>query len=308
MRSVFWGLLLLIILPCYLFAQSANPSASLGGVISDAAGAVIPGATVTVRNADTGIARSAVTDAAGAFRLLSLSPGEYEIKVEAAGFGTLTRNEVTLLVGQNAALNLSLSPVGASTEVNITDEAPAVDIAAVSASVSVDQERIEELPVQQRRFLNFVLTAPGVIATGQQLRGGGARLGAAGARNLPDSGFSFGGLRPRSNNIAIDGVDNNDETTGASRAELSIEAIREFQVVNNGVSAEYGGSAGGSVNAVTRSGSNEFHGGVFLYAGRDVLNARQPVFAADDVASKRTAVWFPPHVRPVSRLVRTLGA
>lgn len=295
MRSVFWGLLLLIILPCYLFAQSANPSASLGGVISDAAGAVIPGATVTVRNADTGIARSAVTDAAGAFRLLSLSPGEYEIKVEAAGFGTLTRNEVTLLVGQNAALNLSLSPVGASTEVNITDEAPAVDIAAVSASVSVDQERIEELPVQQRRFLNFVLTAPGVIATGQQLRGGGARLGAAGARNLPDSGFSFGGLRPRSNNIAIDGVDNNDETTGASRAELSIEAIREFQVVNNGVSAEYGGSAGGSVNAVTRSGSNEFHGGVFLYAGRDVLNARQPVFAADDVASKRTKLhrWQP---------------
>jgi outer membrane receptor protein involved in Fe transport len=232
------------------------------------------------------LTRSVVTDADGAYRLISLPPGEYEIRVAATGFAPLVRNEFTLLVSQNARLDLTLALTGASAEMNVPAEAPAIDIAETAASVSVDQERIEELPVTQRRFLNFVLTAPGVVAAGSQLRGG-ARPGSIGARNLPDSGFSFGGLRPRSNNITIDGVDNNDETTGAGCAELSIEAIREFQVVNNGASAESGGSAGGSVNAVTRSGGNEFHGGAFLYTAHEAFNARQPLFAAAEAAERK---------------------
>lgn len=260
----------------------------------DQAGAAVVGANVTVRNADSGLARQAVTDGAGAYRLLSLAPGEYEIKIEAAGFAPFRQNQFTLLVGQPAQFNVTLAPAGTTDAINVSAVAPAVDIAQTSASVSVDQERIEELPVTQRRFLNFALTAPGVVATGSQSRGG-VRAGAVGARNLPDSGFSFGGLRPRSNNITIDGVDNNDETTGAGRAELSIEAIREFQVVNNGVSAEFGGSAGGSVNAVTRSGSNEFHGGAFLYTTHEAFNAGQPVFAINETPEikQRFRRWQP---------------
>ncbi len=275
-------------------AQSANPNATLSGVVVDPTGAAVVGANVTARNADSGLARNAVTDSTGAYRLLSLAPGEYEIKIEAAGFAAFTRDEFALLVGQQAQFNVTLALAGATEAMNISAVAPAVDIAQTGASVSVDQERIEELPVTQRRFLNFALTAPGVVATGSQSRGG-ARAGAVGARNLPDSGFSFGGLRPRSNNITIDGVDNNDETTGAGRAELSIEAIREFQVVNNGVSAEYGGSAGGSVNAVTRSGNNAFHGGAFLYTTHEAFNAGQPAFALTETPElkQRFRRWQP---------------
>jgi len=286
-RSLWLAILIAAWLACasLIAAQSANPTATLSGVVTDPTGAVVSGARVTVRNKDTGLSRSVTTDAVGAYRLISLPPGAYHLKVEAQGFATLTRDEVTLLVGQNAKLDLTLAPAGTTAEVNVTAEAPAVDIAQTAASVAVDNERIEELPVSQRRFLNFVLTAPGLVSSNNQASGGSA--GAIGSRRLPDSGFSFGGLRARSNNIAIDGVDNNDETTGASRAELSIEAVREFQVMNNGVSAEFGGASGGSVNAVTRTGANAYHGGVFLYTTHDALNARQPTFESAEAAARK---------------------
>ena len=99
----------------------------------------------------------------------------------------------------------------------------------------------------------------------------------ASALVLPDSGFSFGGLRPRSNAVFIDGLDNNDEFSGASRTELSLETVREFQVVNQGLSAEVGGAAGGSINVITKSGANIHHGDVFLFAENGALDARPPL-------------------------------
>lgn len=285
----------LLLLCLNIYAQSANPTATLSGVINDQTGAVIPGAQIVIRNADTGQTRTVVTTTTGEYRVLSLLPGEYEIEIKATGFAPFKKEEFALLVGQNARFDVTLAAAGTNAEVNVSAEAPAVDIAQTAPSISIDQERIEELPVVQRRFLSFVLTAPGIVATGNQLRGGGGSAGAVGARRLPDSGFSFGGLRSRSNNIAIDGVDNNDETTGAGRAELSIEAIREFQIVNSGVSAEYGGASGGSVNAVTRSGSNAFHGGVFVYSGVNAMNARQPTFASAEAGERKPRLqrWQP---------------
>src|SRR5262249_19223728 len=110
---------------------------------------------------------------------------------------------------------------------------------------------------------------PGVASSEQQI---GRRSMAA----LPDSGFTFGGLRGRSNNIAIDGLDNNDEYTGSSRTELSLETVQEFQVVNAGLSAETGGASGGSINVITRPGNNDLHGDAFLFAENGSLNARNP--------------------------------
>src|SRR5205085_1410456 len=127
----------------------------------------------------------------------------------------------------------------------------------------------------------FTLLAPGVSPSNpQSSAGGGGRSGSP----LPDSGFTFGGLRPRSNSISIDGLDNTDETSGAARVALSPEIVREFQIINNGLSAESGGAAGGAINVVTKTGANAFHGDVFLFVQNEVFNARDTVTAKTGTA------------------------
>src|SRR6516162_7832759 len=136
---------------------------------------------------------------------------------------------------------------------------------------SVGRERIEESPVRTRNALDFVLMEPNVVST---------RTGAGSATasdSLTGSGFSFGGMRPTSNRIAIDGIENNDEFSGGSRTELSPEIVHEFQVVNSGMSAESGGASGGAVNVVTRSGVNAMHGDAFLFVQDGALNARTAI-------------------------------
>ena len=137
-------------------------------------------------------------------------------------------------------------------------------------SASVDGERIEELPVASRNYLNLVLLAPAVSSSTQQ-------PGRQSLAPLPDSGFSFGGLRGRSNNLTIDGVDNNDEFTGSSRTELSLETVQEFQVVNADLSPETGGASGGSINVITRSATDAIHGDAFEFAQNGALEARNPL-------------------------------
>jgi hypothetical protein len=133
----------------------------------------------------------------------------------------------------------------------------------------VDTERIEELPVESRNYLNFALLAPGVATSEQQ-------TGNRSLAPLPDSGFTFGGLRGRSNNVTIDGLDNNDEYVGSSRTELSLETVQEFRVINTGLCAESGGASGGSIDVVTRTGANQLHGDAFLFLQNGSLNARDP--------------------------------
>ena len=138
---------------------------------------------------------------------------------------------------------------------------------AAPASAQSITDRIEELPVRSRNYLEFVLLAPGVTRTQPQAAPGGA------SSTLSDSGFSFGGLRPRSNTLTIDGLDNNDEFTGATRTELSLEFVREFQVVSNGWAVENGGAAAGGINVVTKSGVNTLHGDAFLFGQSGTFNA-----------------------------------
>src|SRR5262249_26678336 len=159
-------------------------------------------------------------------------------------------------------------------EVKVTDRPEAIDRTATGSTTSIDPERIQELPVKSRNYLEFTLLAPSVAPSGGQTAGGG---GAARGAPLADSGFSFGGLRPRSNAISIDGLDNTDETTGASRVALSPEIVREFQIVNNGVSAEFGGAAGGAINVVTRTGAKALHGSVFGFLQNERFNGRDPI-------------------------------
>src|SRR2546421_7817543 len=250
-------------------AQASRVGATLEGIVSDTSGAVIPNSKVTLHNPLTNQSRTVTTDEQGFFRAEQLAVGTYELRVEQTGFGTYRQARFGVSLGQTVHLDIMLAPASASEQVTVNAQPSSLDPSQSSVVSSVDQERIEELPVRSRNYLDFVLLAPGVSSSP-------IASGASGSTPLTGSGFTFGGLRSRSNNLSIDGLDNNDEYTGSSRAELSPEIVQEFQVVNNGLSAESGGASGGSINVVTRSGTNTVHGDAFLFAQDGALNAREP--------------------------------
>jgi hypothetical protein len=267
-RYFICGFILILSVPCS-WGQTSLVSGALDGSVSDSSGGRIAGAKVIVREIGTGKGREASANGEGAYRIGELSPGLYEVSVSHPGFAPYKHTGVTLSLGSTVHLDIVLASEGVTTQVTVTAQPPAIDPAQTSVSSAVDIERIEELPVESRNYLNFALLAPGVASSAQQA--GQQSLGP-----LPDSGFTFGGLRGRSNNITIDGLDNNDEFVGSSRTELSLETVQEFQVVNAGLSAETGGASGGSINVVTRIGANTIHGDAFLFLQNGSLNARNP--------------------------------
>jgi TonB dependent receptor/Carboxypeptidase regulatory-like domain len=250
-------------------AQASRVGATLEGIVSDTTGAVIPSTKVALHNPLTNQSRSVSSDGQGFFRAEQLAVGTYEVGVEQTGFAPYRHPGVVLSLGQTVHLDIVLSPASASEKVTVSAQPSAIDTSQTSVVSSVDLERIEELPVRSRNYLDFVLLAPGVSRSP-------AASAVGGSTPLTGSGFTFGGLRPRSNNVSIDGLDNNDEYTGSSRTELSPEIVQEFQVVNNGLSAESGGASGGSINVITRSGTNTVHGDAFLFAQDGAFNARDP--------------------------------
>jgi len=250
-------------------AQASRVGATLEGIVSDTSGAVIPNSKVTLHNPLTNRSRTVTTNEQGFFRAEQLAAGSYEVRVEQTGFSTYRQAGVVASLGQTVRLDIVLAPASASEQVTVRAQPSSLDPSQSSVVSSVDQERIEELPVRSRNYLDFVLLAPGVSSSP-------ITSGASGSTPLTGSGFTFGGLRSRSNNLSIDGLDNNDEYTGSSRTELSPEIVQEFQVVNNGLSAESGGASGGSINVITRSGTNTIHGDAFLFSQDNAFNARDP--------------------------------
>src|SRR6516225_8481806 len=251
------------------WAQSSLVGGALEGAVSDSTGGRIPEATVTAREVSTHQSREVSTNGEGIFRIQEMAPGTYEVLVSQSGFATYRHAGVTIPLGATVHLDVAMQSAGVSTQVTVTAQPSPIDPAQISVSSAVDKERIEELPVESRNYLNFTLLASGVASSAQQ-------QGGHSVTPLADSGFTFGGLRGRSNNVTIDGLDNNDEYVGASRTELSLETVQEFQVVNSGLSAETGGASGGSINVITRVGANTVHGDVFLFVENGSLNARSP--------------------------------
>ncbi|MGH9742879.1 MAG: TonB-dependent receptor [Candidatus Acidiferrum sp.] len=250
-------------------AQTSRVGAILEGAVHDASGAAIPSSKVTVQNTFTSQSRIVTTDQQGFFRAEQLAVGTYEVQVKQPGFAPYKHVGIETSLGQTVHLDIMLVPASAAEEVTVSAQPSSFDPTQTSVVSSVDQERIEELPVRSRNYLDFVLLAPGVSRSP-------VPSAASGASALTGSGFTFGGLRSRSNSVSIDGLDNNDEYTGSSRIELSPEIVQEFQVVNNGLSAESGGASGGSINVITRSGTNMIHGDAFIFAQDGTLNAREP--------------------------------
>jgi len=254
-------------------AQTSRIGAALQGTVTDSSGAVIPNSKVNLRNVLTNQTRNVEANQQGFFRAEQLAVGTYEVRVEQPGFALYQQVAVQLSLGQTVYLDIALAPASESASVLVSAQPSMMDTSQTSVVSSIDQERIEELPVRNRNYLDFVLLSPGVSTAP-------AASSSGGAAPLSGSGFTFGGLRMRSNNVSIDGLDNNDEYSGSSRTELSPEIVQEFQVVNNGLSAESGGASGGSINVVTRSGTNIVHGDAFIFAQDGLLDAREP-FEAD---------------------------
>jgi hypothetical protein len=262
----------LVVAACVLAVRSGaaaqRQTAVLEGTVLDSTGGVVPHAIVMIRDADTNLTRTVETDSSGAFRLSDLPVATYEVRVTRDGFTPYAHAGVMLAIGQTARMLIVLQPAGIVQEVSVSAQPPPLDSRQTSVATAIDGERIEELPVRSRNYLEFVLLAPGVTrATLPQATGALTSV-------LPSSGFSFDGLRPRSNILTIDGIDNTDEFSGSSRTELSLEVVREFQVVKSEWLAERGGGAAGSINVVTKSGANTLHGDAFVFGQSGALNAR----------------------------------
>ena len=262
------ALLFVLLVWCvHAVAQLSSTYAALEGQVTDTTGAAIPSAQVSVQNVATSAIRSVVTSPGGRFAMFQLAVGEYRLRITAPGFATYDR-PLTLAVGQFARVNIQLPPASTQQNITVSEEPAALDVSQPTLATTVDKERIEELPVRSRNYLNFVLLAPGVSSSPAPPAGATTSQTVQAA-----SGFTFAGLRPTSNGVSIDGVSNNDEFSGAARSELSLETVREFQVVNNGLSAESGGASGGAINVVTRAGANVHHGDAFLFAENGALDA-----------------------------------
>lgn len=248
------------------FGQTQSNASDLQGVVRDPIGAVISGATVTARNPGTNISKSTTTNDEGAYLIVNLTPGEYEVTVEAPNFKKAVLPGVKLTVGQRGDLDIALE-VGQVSEVVTISGATAelVETSKTAVATTVDLQRIENLPINERNYLAFALTTSTVG------RDNGRPIGPA-----PTTGLNFGGQRGRSNLVQVDGADNTDNSVNASRSTVSQEAVQEFQVVTNSFAPEFGRSSGGIVNVVTKSGTNDFHGNIFGFLRDKSFQARNP--------------------------------
>ena len=244
-------------------AQTRATTADLSGTVWDQSRAVLPGATVTFTNVETGLVRTAITEADGRFVVPAVQVGTYTLVAELSGFDPYRLEGVLVSLGTSIAFDITLRVSGTEESVTVTAESPLVEVQKTAVSTVVSQRQIESLPINGRNFISFSIITPGVSTDQTPQQGASAT-----------SGLTFAGQRARSNNITVDGVDNNDATVGSVRATFSQEAVREFQVLTNSYSAEFGKATGGVVNIVTKSGTNNVDGSAFFYYRDKSLNAR----------------------------------
>ncbi len=244
-------------------AQSAVTGA-IAGSVTDPNNATIANATVTLRSLGTNREETVTTGNEGRFRFTTLQPGIYNLTIKATGFTDYKQEQILVEVGRLTDIDATLKIAGAEATVEVIAESSAVNTESKEFATNINQTAINELPINGRRWSNFALLTPGSVADGN--------FGL----------ISFRGISGLLNNNTVDGGDNNQaffsEERGRTRISYSISqsSIREFQVNTSNYSAEYGRAAGGVVNAVTKSGTNEFHGDAFYYQRNNEWGARNP--------------------------------
>jgi hypothetical protein len=251
------AVLFLSIVPAY--GQSAT--AEFNGTVVDQSNAVLPGATITVTEESTGLMRTATSNDAGRFVLPAVQPGVYTVRSELSGFQTQARTGVRILVGQAVTLTLTM-PIGTLTDqITVTGEAPLIEVTQTTLGSSLTTEDIENLPTQGREMLSLMQMIPGVTP---QLDSG----------NFEGTTYSSNGRESQSNLFLVDGIHNKDDRGGAfTQVTMTIDAFAEYNVMTHDYGAEYGGASGVIVNAVTKSGTNQFRGSGYYYGQDDKFNS-----------------------------------
>jgi len=242
-------------------ASAQGLNASVSGTITDTQGGAIPGVSVTVTNIGTALSKTVKSDASGYYAAGDLNPGTYNIVVTAPGFATKKVNNIILAVAQVSRQDVSLSVGGANEVVNVESAAVTVETETSAVGSVVDRQEVLGLPLDQRSYFTLPLVSPGVSLPSQN--------SSTGYRG----GFSVNGQDETDNNILIDGYDSNDRAVSVPSFRPSIEAIQEFRLLTGIYPAEYGRVTGGQVVFVQKSGTNQFHGDLFLFIYNTVANA-----------------------------------
>ena len=283
-----WAVLICVVclVPLAAFAQRAT--GSIQGMISDQTGAIIPNAVVTVTNSSTGAARQSTSNNDGLYNVPDLQPGEYTISVEAKGFGKESAERVTVTVGAQLTTNFKLSAGSDTQSITVSGVVLGVDTVSSTVKPVVSERTIVDLPLNGRDWTQLAVLQPGVdqvksqpavsVANQRANRGIGNQL-------------TIGGGRPQGNNYRVDGISINDYSNGGPGgvigSNLGVDAIQEFSVVTSNPTADYGKTSGGVVNAVTRSGSNKWHGDFYEFFRNSALDARNEFDKPGQIAEFR---------------------
>jgi hypothetical protein len=250
--------LLILAGPAFLDAQTV--SGELTGTVYDSTGAAIPNATVTATNTETGVQTAAETTSTGQYRLRNLPAGTYNLNAAAAGFTASQVKNIAVNLNVTSTENITLQVGESKTVVEVSGAAVAIDTTTAQVQSTFDTRQMADLPTMSvgSGVLNLALYTAGVSTSG-----------AVGVGTGP----SVGGQRPRNNNFMIEGIDNNSKSVTGPLAAIPNDAVAEFSILQNQFSAEYGASSGGQFNQILKSGTNDFHGGVYEYLNNRDLNA-----------------------------------
>src|SRR5262245_16217447 len=277
----------LVIAALFLLAVSAGlaQQTQLGGTVADPTGAVIPAATITIVNIQTGAQRSTVADSQGRYLMPQVTPGTYKLTARARGFADVVFNELQLLVNQPATVDIKFEKVGSTTE-TVTVEAGAQQVNTTDATLgnAISNTAIMELPFFARNITTLLAAQPGVTLFG-------GSMGSANNANTlmdPRNGAVNGG-KPDQSNVTLDGVDVNNQTTRAAfstAVRITIDSVEEFRSTTINANADMGRSSGAQLAIMSRSGTNELHGGLYEFH-------RNTVTAANDFFNNRSGVKRP---------------
>jgi outer membrane receptor protein involved in Fe transport len=265
-----------------VFSQSQATTGNIEGRVSDPNGAAVPGVTVTGTNQETGLAKTADTDAEGIYRITFLPPGKYRVTTAgASGFAGADYGNVIVTVGGQTPLDIELKVGGTTTMVDVAATGQIVETTRTSVSTTINERAIQNLPVNGRNFLDFATLTPGVVR--EPTRAGD---------------LSVGGQKGTLNSLQVDGTDNNNTFFGQSFGrtgtrppyQFSEESVQEFQVNQNGFSAEFGRSGGAIINVVTKSGTNSWHGSAFEFFRDESLNSNTPILTARNAKRPKSQI------------------
>src|SRR5580692_4809637 len=259
------NVLAFVLLAC-LSLSAQQITGNIRGTVTDPTGALIQGAAVTARQAETGLSRSATTDRNGSYVLLELPVGHYHLHVAAKGFEEYEQDGITLNVDETASVSPHLAVGSEKQQVLVRADASLIEPTVTSMGKVVEQSELEDLPLNGRDFSQLGLLQPGVVplTPGIAEAGGSLRAGQA---------YAVNGQRPESNNFLIDGANNFNGVDGGFVLKPPVDAITEFRILTHNASAEFGQSLGSTTNIITRSGTNQLHGTLWEFLRNDALDA-----------------------------------